>query len=101
VKSGGGVESPALASGNSFLAGRHGCVAGGTADVQGLSAGHGGQASKQLHQVGTGESSRNHIDAATSHTSVIGNTQGGNDFFDRSSDLAANDVAISLERHDK
>jgi hypothetical protein len=101
VRSGSGVKSPALASGNSLLARSHGCVTSGTADVQGLSAGHGGQTSKQLHQIGTGESSGNHVNTATGHASVVGDAKGGDDFFDRSGDLAANDVAISLERHDK
>ena len=101
MRSGSGVKSPALASGNSLLARSHGCVTSGAADVQGLSTGHGRQTSEQIHKVGAGESSRNHVDAATGHAGVVGNAKGGDDFFDRSGDLAANDVAISLERHDK
>ena len=98
-KSGGSVESPALASGNGFFARRNSGVTSSSADVQGLSPGHGGQAGKQLHKVLAGESSRNHVDAATGHSGVIGDTQGGDGFFDCRGDLAANDVAVGLEGH--
>ena len=98
-RSGGSVESPALASGNGFFARRNSGIASSSTNVQGLSPGYGGQASKQLHKVLAGESSRNHIDAATGHPGVIGDTQGGDGLFNRRGDLAANDVAVGLEGH--
>ena len=100
-RSGGDIQSPTLVSGNSLFASRHSGITSGAADVEGLSAGHGGQASKQFYKIGAGESSRDHVDAAASHAGVIGNTQGGDDLLDRRGDLTANDVAIGLVRHDK
>lgn len=97
--SSGGVKSPALASGNSLLAGRNSGIASSAADVERLSTGHSGKTSKQLDKIGTGKGSGNHVNAATSHTGVVGDAKGGDDFFDRRSDLTANDVAISLVRH--
>lgn len=99
-RSGGGVQSPALAGGDSLFASRNSCVSSSTADVESLSAGHSRETVKKLNKIGASEGCGNHIDAATGHPGVIGNAKSSDNFFNGRSDLATNNVAIGFEGHD-
>ncbi|MBW2470878.1 MAG: hypothetical protein JRE18_02250 [Deltaproteobacteria bacterium] len=98
-RSGGDIECPTLAGSNSFFLGGDGGVAGRATDVKGLRAGHGRKTGKQVHEISASKSSRDHVDTAAGHSSVVCNTKCGNNFIDGSGDLPPNHVAISFERH--
>jgi hypothetical protein len=99
--SGSFVQGPAFASSNCFLTGGQSASAGAAADVQGLSASHGGQTSEQGDKLSSGVGGWQHQDGtgAKASASGIANTNAGDHFLDLSGDLATNDVLISLERH--
>lgn len=99
--SGSHVQGPALAGGNSLFRVGQGGSTGAATDVQGLSASHSRQTSKESNKLGGGVSGRHHQDGTGAKASAggIANANAGDHFFDLSGDLAANDVLVSLEGH--